>query len=60
MHRTEAMNPLDLIVRNARVATASDIFDCDIGIAAGRIVALAQGLPTAAPKARRMSTTPST
>ena len=42
------MNPLDLVVRNARVATAADVFDCDIGIAGGRIVALAQGLPAAA------------
>ena len=42
------MNPLDLVVRHARVATAADVFDCDIGIAAGRIVALAQGLPAAA------------
>ena len=42
------MNPLDLVVRHARVATASDVFDCDIGIAGGRIVALAQGLPAAA------------
>jgi len=42
------MNPLDLVVRRARVATAADVFDCDIGIAGGRIVALAQGLPAAA------------
>lgn len=39
---------LDLVVRNARVATAADVFDCDIGIRDGRIVALAQGL--AAPR----------
>ena len=39
------MNLLDLVVRRARVATAADVFDCDIGIAGGRIVALAQGLP---------------
>ena len=30
---------LDLVIRRARVATASDQFDCDIGIAGGRIVA---------------------
>jgi dihydropyrimidinase len=35
---------LDLVVRNARVATASDVFDCDIGIAGGRVAALARGL----------------
>jgi hypothetical protein len=46
-----AMTPLDLIVRNARVATAADVFDADIGIAGGRIVYLGQGgqgLPAAA------------
>jgi len=37
----------DLVIRNARVATASDVFDCDIGIAEGCIVALARGLPAA-------------
>ena len=30
----------DLVVRNARVATASDTFDADIGVRAGRIVQL--------------------
>jgi dihydropyrimidinase len=35
---------LDLVVRNARVATAADVFECDIGIAQGRIAALARGL----------------
>ena len=35
------MSELDLIVKNARVATAADTFDCDIGIRAGRIAALA-------------------
>jgi dihydropyrimidinase len=38
----------DLIVRNARAATASDTFDCDLGIAGGRIVAIAQRLPSGA------------
>ena len=41
------MTPLDLVIRNSRVATAADVFDSDIGIAQGRIVALAQGLPAA-------------
>ncbi|WP_083700550.1 amidohydrolase family protein [Acidihalobacter ferrooxydans] len=35
---------LGLIVRRARVATAADTFDADIGIADGRIVQLAAGL----------------
>ena len=35
---------LDLVVRNARVATASDVFECDIGVAGGRIAALGRGL----------------
>jgi len=39
---------LDLVIRRARVATASDQFDCDIGIAGGRIVALAEALQTPA------------
>jgi dihydropyrimidinase len=34
----------DLIVRRARVATASDVFSADIGISGGRIVALAEAL----------------
>jgi len=42
------MNDLELVIRNARVATAADVFDADIGIAGGRIVALGQGLPAAA------------
>jgi dihydropyrimidinase len=36
---------LDLVVRNARVATASDTFTCDIGVRAGRIALLGDGLP---------------
>src|SRR5687768_4507284 len=36
---------LDLVIRNARVATASDTFACDIGIRAGRIALLGEGLP---------------
>ena len=42
------MKALDLVVRRARVATAADVFDADIGIADGRIVALGQGLPAGA------------
>jgi dihydropyrimidinase len=34
----------DLVIRNARVATASDTFDADIGIQGGRIVQLGAGL----------------
>jgi dihydropyrimidinase len=39
---------LDLVVRNARVATASDTFACDIGIRGGRIALLGEGLPAGA------------
>jgi dihydropyrimidinase len=35
----------DLTVRNARVATAADTFDADLGITGGKIVAIAQRLP---------------
>jgi dihydropyrimidinase len=35
----------DLVVRRARVATAGDVFDCDLGITGGRIAAMAQHLP---------------
>jgi dihydropyrimidinase len=34
----------DLVIRNARAATASDVFACDIGIRGGRIAQLGQGL----------------
>jgi dihydropyrimidinase len=34
------MAAFDLVVRNARVATASDTFECDIGIRGGRIAQL--------------------
>jgi dihydropyrimidinase len=37
--------PLDLVIRNARVATASDTFHCDIGIRDGRVALLGEGLP---------------
>ena len=39
------MNDFDLVIRNARCATAADVFEADIGIRDGRIAALAQGLP---------------
>jgi dihydropyrimidinase len=39
------MNEFDLVIRNAHCATAADVFDADIGIQDGRIVALAKGLP---------------
>jgi len=38
----------DLVVRRARVATASDVFEADIGIRAGRIVQLGADLPAGA------------
>ncbi|RZL97474.1 MAG: dihydropyrimidinase, partial [Variovorax sp.] len=38
------MNDFDLVVRNARVVTASDTFDCDIGITDGRIAQLGRAL----------------
>ncbi|ARP91858.1 dihydropyrimidinase [Bordetella genomosp. 9] len=40
--------PYDLVVRHARVATASDVFETDIGIRDGRIAALARDLPPGA------------
>ena len=39
------MSMLDLVVRHARVATAADTFDADIGVAGGRIVQIGQNLP---------------
>jgi dihydropyrimidinase len=38
------MSAFDLVVRNARVATASDTFDADIGINAGRITQIGLAL----------------
>jgi dihydropyrimidinase len=38
---------LDTVIRNARVATASDTFAADIGIRGGRITLLGEGLPPA-------------
>src|SRR5881397_2746299 len=43
--KSEHMTDFDLVVRNARAATAADLFECDIGIKDGRIAALARGLP---------------
>ncbi len=37
---------LDLVVRNGKVVTATDIMQCDIGIRDGQIVALSQRLDT--------------
>ena len=42
------MSTLDLIVRNADIATASDRYPADIGISGGRIVAIAQRIDGAA------------
>lgn len=36
--------PFDLVIRNARVATASDTFHADIGVLGGRIAQLGTGL----------------
>ncbi|OJY72078.1 MULTISPECIES: dihydropyrimidinase [unclassified Rhizobium] len=35
----------DLVIRGGTVATAADIFSCDIGIAGAKVVALARDLP---------------
>jgi len=40
------MSEFDLVVRNARVATAADVFECDIGVIDGRIAALGSRLPS--------------
>ncbi len=42
------MARLDLVVRNARLATESEERRCDIGVADGRVVALGAGLPKCA------------
>ncbi|MEQ8370726.1 MAG: dihydropyrimidinase [Alphaproteobacteria bacterium] len=39
------MADFDLVIRNARVATASDVFESDIGVKDGKVAALARGLP---------------
>lgn len=38
------MSEFDLVVRNARVATAADVFECDIGVSDGRIAMLGRSL----------------
>jgi dihydropyrimidinase len=39
------MQPLDTVIRNARVVTAADTFTSDIGIRDGRIFSLGLDLP---------------
>lgn len=39
---------LDLVVRNARIATGADVYEADIGIAGGAIVMLGANLPCGA------------
>lgn len=41
------MDVLDLVIRSARIATAADVFEADIGVREGKIVALARRLPAA-------------
>lgn len=38
------MTQFDVVIRNGTVGTATDVFEADIGISAGRIAALAKGL----------------
>jgi dihydropyrimidinase len=38
------MDSFDTVIRNGTIATACDIMDADVGIRAGRVVALGQGL----------------
>lgn len=38
------MTHLDLVIRNGTIATAADVFSCDIGISEGKIVALGKNL----------------
>ena len=38
------MSEFDLVIRGGTVATAADVFSCDVGIKAGRVVALGEGL----------------
>ena len=41
------MAKLDLKITNGTVATAADVFQCDIGVRNGRIVLLGDELPAA-------------
>lgn len=43
--KVNVMSDFDLVIRHAHVITASDAFDCDIGIQDGRIVSMAASLP---------------
>ncbi|MCZ6628458.1 MAG: dihydropyrimidinase [SAR324 cluster bacterium] len=38
------MSEFDLVIRKGKVATASDVMDCDVGVREGRIAALGAGL----------------
>ena len=38
------MSEVDLVIRKGKVATASDVMDCDVGVREGRIAALGAGL----------------
>ncbi|MBT3360190.1 MAG: dihydropyrimidinase [Rhodospirillales bacterium] len=42
------MSDFDLVIRNGTVATAADVFSCDIGIKTGRVVALGENLSSGA------------
>lgn len=42
------MSAFDYVVRNGTVATASDVFQADVGISGGRIVAIGSGLAAGA------------
>jgi dihydropyrimidinase len=42
------MQDLDLVIRNGTVVTAVDGFACDVGVRGGRVVALAEDLPSGA------------
>jgi len=42
------MSEFDLVIRNARCATAADVFSADIAITDGRIVSLGEGLAAGA------------
>ena len=39
------MSQCDLVIKNARVATATDVFEADIGITGEKVVAIAESLP---------------
>ena len=44
MSTTDGGGRFDLVIRNGLIATAGDVFRCDIGIRSGRIVALGDDL----------------